>query len=100
MFHLLVSGPSGMVFNHLQDYFDLKDLAHGFIQLQQLCSHVATCRIRGFVAQVLGVSRLLALVKPSSGIHPIVVEELFYWLVSRALCLQFHDAFAFHLQPY
>jgi hypothetical protein len=33
MFHLLVGGPSSMVFEYLQDYFDPKDLANGFIQL-------------------------------------------------------------------
>jgi hypothetical protein len=100
MFHLLVGGPSGMVFEHLQDYFEPEDLTHGFIQFHQLCSHVAMGRIPRFVVQVLGVSRLLSLVKPFSGIHPIVVEKVFYWLVSKDLCLQFHDVFAFHLSPY
>jgi len=61
---------------------------------------VATGCIPGFVVQVLGVSRLLSLVKPFSGIHPIVVEEVFYWLVSKNLCLQFHDVITFHLSPY
>jgi hypothetical protein len=28
------------------------------------------------------------------------VGEAFYWLVSRALCLQFHDVFTFYLSPY
>ncbi len=32
MFHLLVAGSSGMVFEHLQAYFDHEDLTHGFIQ--------------------------------------------------------------------
>jgi hypothetical protein len=30
LFHLLVEGPSNMVFEHFQDSFDAKDLANGF----------------------------------------------------------------------
>jgi hypothetical protein len=40
-FHLLTNGHFGMVFKHFQDFFDLEDSTNGFIQLQQLCSHVA-----------------------------------------------------------
>jgi hypothetical protein len=32
MSHLLVSGPFGMVFEHFQNIFDLKDSVSGFIQ--------------------------------------------------------------------
>jgi hypothetical protein len=39
--HLSASGPFKMVFEHLQDYFHLKDLANGFPQLFQLCFHIA-----------------------------------------------------------
>ncbi len=42
---------------------------------------------------VLGAICLLAMTKPSSGIHPIVVGKTLYRLISRALCLPFHDAF-------
>jgi hypothetical protein len=52
------------------------------------------------MAQVLGVCMFLALVKLYGGICPIVVGEAFYQLVSKVLCLQFHDAFIFHLSPY
>jgi hypothetical protein len=100
MFRLLANGPFGMVFKHLQDSFDPKDLTNGLIHLHQLCSHVAMRHIFGSMIRVLGTSRFLVLAKPSSGIHPIVVEEVFYRLMSRVLCLQFCDAFAFHLSPY
>ncbi len=30
LFHLLIEGPSNMVFEHFQDSFDPKDLANGF----------------------------------------------------------------------
>jgi len=49
------------------------------------------------VVCIFGDTRLLALAKPSSGIQPIIMDEVFYLLISRALCLQFHDMFFFHL---
>jgi hypothetical protein len=45
MFHLLTNGPSNMVFEHFQNFFDHEDSANVFIQLQQLCSNVATNHI-------------------------------------------------------
>jgi len=36
MFHLSIRGPYGMVFEHLQNAFDLGDFINGFIQLHQL----------------------------------------------------------------
>lgn len=33
MSHLSARGPSGMVFEHLQDVFDFEDFANSFIQL-------------------------------------------------------------------
>jgi hypothetical protein len=55
MFHLSISGPFGMVFEHLQDSFNPKDLTSGFIQLHQLCSHVVTSRIFGSMVHALGL---------------------------------------------
>jgi fucose permease len=49
MFHLLIGGPFDMVFEHLQNSFNLKDLGSGFIQLHQLCSHVVVGCIFGFM---------------------------------------------------
>jgi hypothetical protein len=45
--HLSVGGPFGMVFEHVRDLSDLEDSMNGFIQLHQLCSHVATGRSLG-----------------------------------------------------
>jgi hypothetical protein len=64
MSHLLASGHSGMVFEHLQDCFHLKDLVSEFPKLFQLCSHIAQGHIPPQIACVLGVARLLALTKP------------------------------------
>jgi hypothetical protein len=50
MSHLSVAGPFSMVFEHFRDSFDPKDLASGFIQFHQLCSHVDVGQIPMFVA--------------------------------------------------
>ncbi len=100
MFHLLAHGPFGMVFEHFWDYFDLGDSKIGFIQFHQLCFHVAFSCILWSVAGVSGVSWLLILAKPSGGIRLIIMGKMFYHLVSKVSCLQFCDAFIFHLSPY
>jgi len=41
MSHLLASGPFGMVFEHIWDYFQPKNSTSGFLQLFQLCFHIA-----------------------------------------------------------
>jgi hypothetical protein len=87
MSHLLASGPSSMVFKHLQDSFNLKDSTSGFIQLHYLCSHVVANHILGSVVQVLGVNRFLVLAKPFNIIRSIIMGEVFYRLVNKALCL-------------
>ena len=40
------------------------------------------------VAHILSASRLVALVKPVGGVRPIVIGEVVYRLVGRALCFQ------------
>ncbi len=93
-------GPLGMVFEHLQNSFNLKDLASVFIQLH-LGFHVVAGYIPWFTVEILGAIRLfLALAKPLSGVRPIVVGKAFYWFMSRALCLQFRDALSSHLSPH
>jgi hypothetical protein len=49
------------------------------------------------MAHVFGAIRLLPLAKPLGGIRPIVDGEVFYRLVSRDLCLQFHDMYSSHM---
>jgi hypothetical protein len=76
MSHLSADGPSSMVFKHLQDSFNFEDSTSGFIQLHQLCSHVAIDHILGSMVQILGVSKLLALAKSFGGIRLIVMGEV------------------------
>jgi hypothetical protein len=86
-----------MVFEHLQDLFDFEDSANAFPQLFQVCSHVVMSHIPMPIVQVFCATKLLVLAKPFGGIQLIVVGEVLYWLVNRALFLQFHDAFFIHL---
>jgi hypothetical protein len=65
-----------MVFEHLQDFLNLKDLMNGFIQLHQHGSHVVVSYIPWFIAQILSAIKL-ALAKPSGGIRLIIVGEAF-----------------------
>jgi hypothetical protein len=97
MFHLSTGGPSGMVFEHLQDSFNPKDLASGFIQFHQLCSHVVVDCIYG---SSFRANWFLVLAKPFNDIHLIIVGRALYRLASKALCLKFFAMFVFHLSPY
>jgi hypothetical protein len=85
--HLLVSGFFGMVFEHIRDYFHLEVSTSGFPQLFQLCFHITQGHIPPQITHVLGVAHLLAMTKPSSGIHPITMGETLYELISHTLCL-------------
>ncbi len=70
--HLLANEHLGMVFKHLQDLFDPKDLSNNFPHLFLVCSYVVVGRIFESIIKALGVARMLTLAKPSSGIQPIV----------------------------
>jgi len=81
------------------------DLKHVMVQLQRLTtryqskgSNTMDCgrfsslgHIPPWIACVLGMACLLTMIKPLSGVHPIVVMETLYRLTSHALCFQFHD---------
>jgi hypothetical protein len=98
--HLSISGPSRMICEHFQNCFHPKDLANGFLLLFQLCSHIVKGHISPQIAGVLGATHLLAMTKPLSGIHPIIVGETQYQPTSRTLCLQFHNTSATHFSPH
>ncbi len=78
MSHLSASGPLGMVFEHLWDYFHLEDLANGFFQLFQICFHIAQGHIPPQIARVFGTAHFLAMAEPLGGIHPIIAGKTLY----------------------
>jgi hypothetical protein len=55
----------------------------------------------GYIAQsmahIIGPVKILTLAKPSNGIQPIAMGEVFYQLVHMALYLYFCNVFSFHL---
>jgi hypothetical protein len=100
MSHLLVNGISRMVFEHLRDYFHLEDSMSGFLQLFQLCFHIAHGHIPLRLTRVLGTTYFLTMIKLSNGVCLIVVGETSYQFTSHTLCFQFHNAFVTHFPPH
>jgi hypothetical protein len=72
---LSTNGLLSMVFEHLNDLFDLKDLASNFTQLLQASSFHVIIHIIRLIAWALGSSRLLILAKPFESIWPIAMHE-------------------------
>ena len=89
-----------MVYEHLRDAFGPDDSHSGYDLLYDVAQHVARGRIPHPIAHVLGASRLLALEKPSGGVRPIAVGEVFYRLVSQTLCAQLRSHFENLLSPH
>jgi hypothetical protein len=69
------------MFEQLQDYFSLEDSTSNFLQLFQLCSHIAQSHIHIHIVYILRMAQLLAMVKPSNMVHPIAIKEMLYGLV-------------------
>lgn len=95
--HLSTKGPLGMIFQHFWNIFDPNDSTSSFSQLFLVCFYVVIRHIHENITKTLGATRMLTLAKPSISIWLIVVGEVFYWLMSRTLCLQFCNAFVVHL---
>jgi len=67
-----------MVYEHLSRCFIPKDPYSRFLELFQVTTIVTCGDIPRSVALVLGVSRLLAMVKDISDLRPIDVSEMFF----------------------
>ncbi len=52
------------------------------------------------VALLLGVIRLLAMVKDINGLHPIVVGKVFLQLIGQSIVLQLQRPFQEHVSPH
>jgi hypothetical protein len=75
--HLSISGPSRMIFEHLRKKFHPKDSVSGFLQVFQLCFHIAHGHIPPQIAR-LWRARPLAMTKPLGGVCPIAMGETLY----------------------
>jgi hypothetical protein len=89
-----------MVFEHLEDYFHLKDSTSEFPQLFQLCFHIAQGHVPLLIACVLRATHLLTMTKPLNGVHPIAIGETLYQLTSRILYFQLCKTIATHFSPH
>jgi hypothetical protein len=67
-----------MVFKHLKDLFDPKDLVNYFSQLFLMCYYVVVRYIPKNITRTFGVARLLTLASPSSAIQPIAICNVLY----------------------
>jgi hypothetical protein len=73
-----------MVFEHLWDFFHLKDSTTEFSQLFQFFSHITKGHIPRRIAHILETIHVLTMTKPLGGIHPISLGETLYQLTRRA----------------
>jgi len=75
--HLSLGGISKMVYEHLSRCFILEDPSSRFLELFQAIITVAHGDTLKSMAQVLKASKLLATVKDTGGLCPIVVGKMF-----------------------
>jgi hypothetical protein len=66
--HFSAGGLLSMVFEHLQNLFDLEDLTNKFYQLFFICFYVTARCIPKNITKVFNDAKLLFLAKPSNGI--------------------------------
>ncbi len=52
------------------------------------------------MAIMLGVSRLLVMAKDTSGLCPIAINKLFFWLINCSIVLRFYGSFQEHPPPH
>ncbi len=76
--HLSSGGFYGMVYDHFLGCFIPKDPSLGFSKLFQIDVVVVYGDILRLMALVLGATKLLAMAKDTSGIHPITVSKVFF----------------------
>jgi hypothetical protein len=76
-----------MVYEHFLRCFIPNDPSLRFSKLFQINTTIHCGDIPRSVAIVLGVSKLLAMAKDTSGVHLIVVGEIFLQLISYSIVL-------------
>jgi hypothetical protein len=74
---LSLGGIFEMVYEHLSRCFILEDPSFRFLELFKVATIVAHGNTLKLMAQVLRASKLLAMVKDTGGLCPIVVGKMF-----------------------
>jgi len=89
-----------MVYEHISRCFIPKDPSSWFSKLFQVVTIVAHGDILKSVAIVLGATKLLAMVKDISGLHLILICDVFPRFINRSIILQPQGPFQKHLSPH
>ncbi len=89
-----------MVYEYLLGRFIPKDSFSKFSKLFQVVVIIVFGDILRLMALVLGASKLLAMVKDTSGLCPIAIGKVFLWFNSRSIILQLWGLFQEHLSPH
>jgi len=97
---LFSSGLSRMVYEHFWGCLILEDPSSKFSKLFQVTVAITHGDILKLMALMLGVSKLLAIVKDIGGFRPIAVGEVFFRLISCSIVLQLRGLFQKHLSPH
>jgi hypothetical protein len=85
-----LSGLSGMVFEHLRDYFHLEDLMVDFFSCFNFLSYRSRSQSISNYTCVFGTACLLTISKPSSGVCPIAMGK--HYLNSQVPLYVFNSA--------
>eukprot|EP00850_Spirogloea_muscicola_P021666 SM000257S08650 [mRNA] locus=s257:175322:176538:- [translate_table: standard] len=96
---MVSGGPSGWLFEHLQDLF-LDGDERSFSLFLSTCRHIARAAIPPRIADASNSSHLLALAKPTGGVRPIAMTEVVMRLVSKAVCSVLKPQLTSHLSPH
>ncbi len=98
--YLSSTGLYGMVYEHHSSCFILEDTSLKFSKLFQTIIILTCGDIFRLVAIMLGANKLLAMAKDIEGLCLIVVNEVFFQLISRSIVLQLWVSFQKHLSPH
>ncbi len=91
---------SSMVYEHLLRCFIPEDPSSRLSDLFHVTIIVTCGGIPRSVALMLRVNILLTMAKDINGLRPIVVSEVFIWLISHSIVLQHGGPFQKHLSPH
>jgi len=88
-----------VVYEHHSNFI-LEDASLKFSKLFQIIDIVTCGDILRSVALMLGVNKLLAMAKNTEVLCPIIVDEVFFQLISHSIVLQLWVSFQKHLSPH
>jgi hypothetical protein len=90
-----------MVYEHFSKCFIPKDPYSWFSKLFKVTIVVTCGDIPRLVALMLGVqvSRLMAMAKDTSGLHPIAMGKMSFLLINHSIILQLRGSFQEQLSP-